>query len=77
VFLVERQATHLRAHRVGEWLDRIVEAGDRDPAVHVVQRRENACQFHGRIHHRPAVHAAVQVGGGALHADLEVGQPAQ
>ena len=57
--------------------DVVVEARDLDAAALVLHLRERLRQRHGRIHHRAAERARVQVGFGAAHVDLEVGQAAQ
>ena len=75
--VAEWQFAHLREDRVGERTHLVVEARNGDAPAGIVHAGENARERHGRIDHRAAVHAGVQIAIGPAHVDLEVRHPAQ
>jgi hypothetical protein len=74
--LVEGHAGHEVALAVGERADPVVEAGQGDPPVGVVQAREQGRHGVQRVGDAAAEGAGVQVDGGPAQGDLGVGQPA-
>ena len=75
--LVEGQGGELRPLAVRKRHHVVVEAGDRHAALLVDQARQDGAQGVGRIGHRAAERAGVEVAVRAGHAKLEVGQAAQ
>jgi hypothetical protein len=76
VLLVERQLGEPGPLLVGQRDHRVVEPGDGDPAVLVVQRGQQPGQRGQRVGDRAAERAGVQVDVRAVEVDLAAGQPA-
>ncbi len=75
--VVERQRAHLLPDLRIPFAHFLVESGNRNASVFVVEGREDACERHRRIHDRAAVASRVKIARRSLDSDLEVGETAQ
>ena len=57
--------------------DLVVESGDGDVAIRIVEARDDARERRRRVHHRAAIAARMQVLRWPLDVELEIGEPAQ
>ena len=75
--VVEGQRIPCGLHVVGHGMHAVVELGDGDPPGVVVDVGDHAADHPDRVQHRPAIHARMQIAGGALHGELGRGEAAQ
>ena len=75
--LVERQGREGRSVGVAERDDIVVEARHEDPAVRVLERRDDRRERVRRVLDRAAVHPRMEIDRRSDHVDLEVRDPAQ